>query len=60
MTLNWNELFFSEENIRVLFCLILVVVVGAVGRVGASDEWYVDLAFFLNLGKLRSYAVFPL
>jgi hypothetical protein len=29
-------------------------------RFGPIDEWHLDLAFFLNLGKLGSYPVSPL
>src|SRR5215831_2451356 len=29
-------------------------------QLGVLDEWHLDLAFFLNLGKLGSYPVSPL
>src|SRR5262245_29773133 len=35
-------------------------VIRSVRAFGPSYEWHVDLAFFLNLGKLGSYPVSPL
>jgi hypothetical protein len=53
----WDSLESSYQcNCKIPVC------VGSLARincVGVSDEWHVDLAFCLNVGKLGSYPGYP-